>query len=266
MKTIIIKLGGSVITYKNSDPPSMNLELMRKISLVLKSSMDKLDIRFIIIHGAGCFGHILANNYEMTSPEWHPGKRDGAVKIRKSMESLNHSIVNCLTEVGLPAISFQTSSSCLLNNKQLVEFPLVLIEKFVNYGLVPVMYGDIAADVKTGIDILSGDQIISYLATKINPDLVLIGSDVDGVFSQDPSINPYAYKISRINSDKIQEITKGLSSSKYIDVTGGMAKKVTELLKIAKLGIPVCIFNAKNEENFEKILAGNENIGTWIYK
>ena len=57
---IILKLGGSVITRKEADKPTINHENLKRITReVAESTHQKL----IVVHGAGSFGHPLAKKY-----------------------------------------------------------------------------------------------------------------------------------------------------------------------------------------------------------
>ena len=58
----IIKLGGSAITDK-SKKYSYKKEIMSRLSTEIKKSNKEI----ILIHGAGSFGHILAEEYDLNS-------------------------------------------------------------------------------------------------------------------------------------------------------------------------------------------------------
>ena len=53
---------------------------------------------------------------------------------------------------------------------------------------MPVLYGDVVLDVEDKIKmaVLSGDQIVKYLAENLKPKKVVLGSDVDGIYNKDP--------------------------------------------------------------------------------
>lgn len=265
MKKIIIKLGGSVITYKEKFPPKVNFHYLKQLAKEIKIALSDAEHQMIIIHGAGCFGHIPAKKYELTKPKWHDNKKRGSVEIRILMEKLNKNVVDCLYKEGIPAIAFQASSGSILENKKLIQFPVRIIERYINHGLVPVIYGDISVDLVSGIDILSGDQILSYLAERINPDLVIIGTDVDGVFSENPHQYPEAKILPEINLRNLKNVISGLGGSSKTDVTGGMINKIKELLKLARQGIPTHIVNAK-KKTYPKALQLEPCIGTWVKK
>ncbi len=263
MRKILIKLGGSVITDKKQSPPKAKKEEIQRLAREISLSRQE-DMQLLIVHGAGCFGHIPAHQYRLTADNWHDEKRIGSVIIRQYMNELNTIVVSNLVEAGLAAIAFQPSAAAVLDQKKLQLFPVQILSMWMSYEIVPVLYGDVALDKQTGIDILSGDQIISYLTRFLKPDLVILGTDVDGVFSADPKQNPQAALISEINRENIDQVIQGLQGSQYVDVTGGMAQKVMELMSLAQDGCKIQIINATINGRLKQALSGNPCPGTWI--
>lgn len=265
MRKILIKLGGSVITEKQKFPPQARLDCIARLAKEIRAGWSP-SMQMAIVHGAGCFGHIPAHQYRMTDSQPHKDKVDGTVVIRQYMNELNTYIVSALVKAGLPAIAFQTSAAAVMENKNLELFSFPILKCWMDRGIIPVLYGDVAIDRTTGIDILSGDQIISFIAKFLQPDLVMLGSDVDGVFTADPKTNPQAQFISQINHQNLSEILQGLGGCQGIDVTGGMAQKVTELLKLTDQSASIQIFNAEIFGRLQAILQGQSCVATCIQK
>lgn len=61
-KLVIIKPGGSVITYKKSNQKKINRKHLDRLSEEIASALKKEKITMIIVHGAGLFGHIISKN------------------------------------------------------------------------------------------------------------------------------------------------------------------------------------------------------------
>ena len=76
---IIIKLGGSVVTYKDSPTPKARLSTIKNLSEEL-SKLHK-NYQLIIVHGAGSFGHPLAKKYRLTEGLEH---KDSLVGFSKT--------------------------------------------------------------------------------------------------------------------------------------------------------------------------------------
>lgn len=261
---IILKLGGSVITRKDSLTPTLDSSNLKRIAREISdSSYHKL----IVVHGAGSFGHPYAKEYaigsEINTPEELTRKIQGFSKTQNSVKNLNQLVCQYLIEQEIPAVSVQPSSFIQTRNKRIIKADMDLISKYLDLGFVPVLYGDVVLDrdSKIKMAVLSGDQIVKYLAENLKPDKVILGSDVDGIYDKDPKKYPDASLIKVVTSYEDLESTE---STQTVDVTGGMGGKLGELLELAKIGIESEIINASHDNNIKKALQGENGIGTLI--
>ena len=128
-------------------------------------------------------------------------------------------------------------------------------------GFIPVIYGDVVLDDELEICVISGDQLIQYLAVNLNPDRVILGTDVDGVYNKNPKTHEDAIFFEKFSSLEDLDTLEGTTN---VDVTGGMVGKIKELLSLADLGIESKIINAEVEDNIFKVLEDKEVKGTVI--
>jgi len=91
-----------------------------------------------------------------------------------------------------------------------------------------------------------------------------VGTDVDGIFDSDPRTHPGAHLISVIDESNEAFVRQGVGPSSSIDVTGGMMKKMGELIEAAKHGVSIVIFNLTVEGRLESLLRGESAICTKI--
>ena len=111
--------------------------------------------------------------------------------------------------------------------------------------------------------ILSGDQILQYVARFLVSDRVVLGTDVDGVYDKNPKTHDDAKLIEEVSS--IEEIIQ-VESTTNIDVTGGMVGKVNELLSLAEIGVDSEIINANRPGAIGDALQNKKVKGTKINK
>lgn len=260
---IILKLGGSVITRKEEETPTINHENLRRISKeIAESSQQKL----IIVHGAGSFGHPYARKYAIGDEikDKHDLKRKmlGFSLTHEAVNELNIIVSKHLRKQGIPSVPLQPSSFILTQNKRIKSADISLINKYLDLGFVPVLYGDVVLDLNPiKMAVLSGDQIITYLAGKLKPNRVILATDVDGIYDKNPKKYPDARLLETVTSkEKIKTEESG------VDVTGGMGGKVSELLNLLELGIESLIINANQKDNIKKVLNGEKVTGTTIEK
>jgi isopentenyl phosphate kinase len=256
----IIKIGGSVITDKTSETPKANMEAIERISSEISSVYLERKMPMIIVHGVGSYGHPIVKRTGLDKGMKEIYHYKNLLEIQRQLDKLNFMVTNSLIDNEIPAFSIQPSSSTIMNNRSLKSMDLTLVESLLVDSFVPVLYGIPAYDETQRCSILSGDDIISYMATNLKAEKILSATNVDGVFTSDPRKNANARIIGEINESNIGEVRSCLSGSTSTDVTGGMLKKVTELLNV---GIESQIINANVPGNIVRALRG-ERIGTII--
>ncbi|HHT19808.1 MAG: isopentenyl phosphate kinase [Euryarchaeota archaeon] len=263
---IILKLGGSIITRKDKTKPTLNPANLERIAQEISVAKIK---KLIIIHGAGSFGHPYAQKYGIGSVIKNDRelgrKKRGFALTQNSVKNLNHFVCHYLLKWGIPAITVPPSSFIKSNNKRIESANLEITEKYLEMGLVPVLHGDVVLDENEDIQmaVVSGDQIVTYLAEKLHPERIILGSDVDGIYNCDPNRHQEAQLLPVVKSMEDLEFLEG---ARTVDVTGGMAGKLGELLELARKGTPSEIINAGKKGVLLGALKGEKVKGTLITK
>ena len=261
-RPIILKLGGSAITRKEKALTPRIGVIKRLAKEIARAKVAPL----IVLHGGGSFGHPAAEKYRLTSGLDDPSQLIGFVETHEAMVSLNRLVVNALIENGVPALGMPPSSFMLMKQGKIQILGMKTLKEAINKGLVPVLYGDVAFDLEKGFNILSGDKIASFLATKLDARRIVMAVDVDGVFTDDPKIEPAAELIPRLTLDEIERLRAKIGGSRSPDVTGGMFGKISELADPVERGIEALIVNALKPDNIYRALRGGEVIGTKVAK
>ena len=260
---VIVKLGGSVITHKDESRPEVNSANLERLCDEIGDALEDTHFSLIVVHGAGPFGHVPAKKYALSEGLKSKDQIMGFSETHHAMGELNHKVVETLRNKGIPAVAFQPSAGGLLQNGELVEFPIHVVRKFLTAGLVPVSYGDVLIDIKRGCGILSGDHLVPYLAESMRVQRVILVADVPGIFDRDPKKDPDAKIIKVLGRKKLREI-KEIGTAKGIDVTGGMKRKLDELLHLADIGIESEIIGGLEKETLYRTLKGERGLGTII--
>lgn len=72
---------------------------------------------FVVVHGAGSFGHFEASQYGITKPNTpQQTLLEGFAKTRRSVTRLNHLVVSALIDAGIPAVGVSPFGSCYCHN------------------------------------------------------------------------------------------------------------------------------------------------------
>jgi isopentenyl phosphate kinase len=173
-------------------------------------------------------------------------------------------VVKSLLDAGEDAISLQPSSFTLARSSKIIEGYSRPVERALEAGMLPVVYGDVGFDLSQGCCILSTEEIFSFLANSLRPERIIMAGKVDGVFTADPNRDKSAKLIAEITRDNFPGVKKYLTSSDGIDVTGGMILKVQACLDLAKTGAVCEIISGLKPGNLEKALSGQRGLGTII--
>ncbi|HII07566.1 MAG TPA: isopentenyl phosphate kinase family protein [Methanotrichaceae archaeon] len=243
----ILKIGGSVLTDKTR-LESARMEEIERIATEIARHGSGL----ILVHGAGSFGHIHAKKYNLAerfSPE-------GVLETHRSVVRLNDLVVESLRRAGSRPVPVHPLSCTLLRDGRIDAMETEPVIEMVNNGLVPVLHGDVAMDRSIGAGIVSGDQLVSHLARTLKPEIVALGTAVDGVIFR-------GEVLAEVRREALPKIGSELGASAGVDVTGGMRGKLEELLDLADQGVESQIFNAEKAGQIERILMG-ERVGTLV--
>ena len=105
------------------------------------------------------------------------------------------------------------------------------------------------------------DTLSAIVAALIDADLLLLLSDIDGLFTDDPNTNPDARLIHVVEKLDDQLIQMGKSTSGSDVGTGGMASKLTAAKLASASGADMVIANGADFHNIHRIIQG-EDCGT----
>lgn len=261
-KLTVLKIGGSVITDKNGELSARTEIINRLAEEIKRAKLEEL----IIVHGGGSFGHPVAKKYGIKEGLKQENQKTGFAETHHVMTVLNGLFMDALIWHNFPSVSIAPSSCIVTKDGRINLFEETIIRSLLKMGISPVLYGDAILDSNLGFTIISGDQIVSYLARKFEAKKIVIGVDVDGLFDSDPkkTKNPSLYE--HLTLKELESKKSSIGASNSSDITGGMLGKINELTSAIEHGIPVSIINANKPNRIYKALAGSNVKGTLLEK
>lgn len=254
---LILKLGGSVVTHKDRPFTPHTDNIARLAVEIAEANAQPL----VVVHGGGSYGHPVATEYRISEGYMEPRQIIGFSKTHQAMVELNGIIVRELLDVGVPAFAVSPSSFVVTEGRRITGIDLQVVERLIESGLAPILYGDAVLDTLQGLAILSGDQLVVKLATGLGAERIILGSDVDGVFTDDPKLDEDARLIEELSLGKHGDVAK-IGDALDTDVTGGMFGKVIEAAEAVEAGIEVVLVNATVRGRVRAALKGENVIGT----
>ncbi len=127
-------------------------------------------------------------------------------------------------------------------------------------GVIPVVNeNDTVATYE--IEIGDNDTLSAIVASLVKADLLILLSDIDGLYTDDPRKNPNASYIDVVNelTDELMEMGKASTGSD--SGTGGMNTKLQAAKIAGSMGVDMVIANSRDIKVIHRILAG-QKIGT----
>ena len=133
------------------------------------------------------------------------------------------------------------------------------LERLLEAGAVPIFNENDTVSVEE-IKFGDNDTLAGLVAGLSQADALVILSDVEGLFAEDPRKNPAAERIATVN-EVTPELLALCGGSVSGVGTGGMATKVRAAAKAAEVGVPSVIVSGQRAGTLARALAG-EDVGT----
>ncbi|KAI9343490.1 amino acid kinase family-domain-containing protein [Obelidium mucronatum] len=251
--TYLIKLGGAAITAKDSNSfaliDSVIDSALLQVSRFLKET--KSQVRIAIVCGVGPFGHTNVIRYGIKEGVYTDLQKEGLQATKEACDYVGISVTESAKQMGLDAVFVPGYAIARQNHKEVSWFDTEYITNLLNQGKVPVTTGSMVPDSSLNWSVMSGDEFISQLTLALKPERIFLGTNVDGIFTCDPNLNPKeAELIPSIGSSNIKHVLRdSVSGSAAIaDVTGGMQGKLEKLAISIGLSTAI-VFNLSLENN-----------------
>ena len=253
---ILVKLGGSVITDKGSYRTFREEAMTR-----LAGEMSRAHQDIVLVHGAGSFGHVLAKKHRLQEGFHSPAQISGMAKVMLDVRDLNLQVMKALDLAGLPAASIPPSACVTLENGELARIDLETFSNYLELGIMPVTFGDVALDSERRFGICSGDQLMLVLAKRLRPERIIFCADVDGVFTADPNQDPQARLIENVERKTLGSLPR---TARHDDVTGSIYGKIERMLAMAAYSRTTMVINGTAPGRLEGALSGERVIGSYV--
>jgi glutamate 5-kinase len=126
----------------------------------------------------------------------------------------------------------------------------------VDEGVIPIINENDSVSFDE-IRIGDNDNLSALTAILWNADVLILFSDIDGVFTNNPKTDPAAKLIERVTNmeDLRSQITIGTTNSFG---TGGMGTKLEAAERLIEYGIPMILANGSHEKILEKLADGSK--------
>jgi glutamate 5-kinase len=263
-KRVVIKVGSGVISdHESGKAPlerGLSLKRIRSYARRIKAIVDAGYEVILVSSGAIMAGRERLN---LKRPHLDIPEKQACAAIGQS--SLIRSYERAFEKQGLKVAQILLGHDDLENRKRYLNVRHTL-EALLAHGVIPIVNENDSVTVDE-IKIGDNDTLSANVACMAEAHLLILLSDVDGLFTSDPlqvkkndSPAELISHVDRITS-RIEKLA-GKSSNPL--AVGGMYTKVQAAKKTMSYGIPTLIINGLKGENLKKVFAGSP-IGTLFW-
>ena len=265
LKRIVIKVGSSIITKRekrnNEWANELNANNVRLLARTIRQFVDRNCEVVLVSSGAIMAGRerLDLHRADLSIPE-----KQACAAIGQSY--LMHTYEKKFEKEGIKVAQILLGHDDLRNRKRFLNAKHTL-EALLEHKVIPIINENDSVTIDE-IKIGDNDTLSATVACLLNAQLLIILSDVDGLFSRDPSSKmregDAPMKIIEHVDCITQKIEKLAGGSKSKVTVGGMYTKILAAKQTMSFGIPTLIVNGFDKSIAEKIYKG-KSVGTLFF-
>ena len=252
VKRIVVKVGTSSLTYPNGTMHFSQMEkLVRQLAELTHQGYE------VVLVTSGAIG---AGVGLMNLSEKPKSVADKQAVAAIGQLHLMHLYQKFFSEYGKRIGQILLSKDDILNKKR-SQNARNTFDSLLAYGTIPIVNENDAVVVDE-IKVGDNDTLSAYVSQLIHADLLILLSDIDGLYTDNPRTNLNAFKLDEIDviTPEVLALAKGSGSSLG---TGGMSTKLTAAQIATKAGTHMIIANSFEPQILTRIMAC-EPLGTWF--
>lgn len=251
VKRVVIKIGSGVITT----PEGLNFAQLERLSEEM-CRLHQSGYEVIVVSSgsvAAGKGDLGISGRPQSIPLKQAAAAVGQSRLMRSYRSAFRSRGENVAQILLTRDD--------LSNRRRYLNARNTIMTLLEYGIVPIINENdtvVVDEIRFG----DNDNLSSMVASLVEANLLLILSDVDGLFDKDPGKHPDAALL-----HEVEHITPAIEAMAGETITslgtGGMVTKLKAAKRASRYGIGTAIINGLNAENLRRFFAA-EDIGTFF--
>lgn len=259
-KRIVIKIGSSSLQHaETGDLDYIKLELLvRELCDIRNQGKDVVLVSSGAIAAGKKAVHLKKDSMD----------RENAIALKQACAAVGQARLmmtyqKIFGEYNQVAAQILMTKNTIVDNLNRYNAHNTFSELF-KLGVIPIVNeNDTVATYE--IEIGDNDTLSAIVAALVNADLLVLLSDIDGLYTDDPRTNPKAEFIETVPKLTEEFMQMGKESTGSSVGTGGMNTKMQAAVIATKSGMDMVIANSNDLRVIHKLLEG-ENIGTLFLK
>lgn len=247
---IVIKLGTSTLAHHTGRLNIRRVEELCKVISDLKNAGNEIIMVSSGAIGMGV-GKLLLTERPTDIPTKQASAAVGQCELMYTYDKLFSEYNHTVAQILITGDDIEHSDRCQnfknTMNRLLELNAIPIINENDSIATHEIVIGD-------------NDTLGAIVATTINADLLIILSDIDGLFTSDPRKDNNAVMLHRVEkiTPEIEAMIGGAGSSLG---TGGMATKIKAAKMVNESGVDMIIANGKDPDILYDIMEGKD-VGT----
>ncbi len=252
-KRVVVKVGTSTLTYENG---RLNLRAVETLCKVLTDMQNSGKQMILVSSGAIGVGtgKLGLPSRPTTTHEKQAVAAVGQCELMFMYDKLFGEYNQAVAQVLL--------TRDVIDNEHTKQNVTNTLKTLMEMNIIPVINENdtVAIDELVGSNFGDNDTLSAIVATVAEADLLILMTDIDGLYDADPHQNPEARRIDRVTAitDELMGLAGGAGSKRG---TGGMQTKLQALKLTMARHIPGIIMNGAAPERLYDLFDG-ETVGT----
>ncbi len=245
-RRVVIKVGSAVMTTANGLNLEFIKELTDNIAQLLKNGQE------VVLVSSGAIAAGFKKIGLPAKPTAIPQKQAVAA-IGQSTLMQNYE--QAFDRHGIKVAQILLTRNDLANRRRYLNARNTLFT-LLNWKVIPIINENDTVVVEE-IQFGDNDNLSALISSVVQADLLIILTDIDGLYDQDPRQHDDACRISLV--EKIDaRLERAASRQPGVIGSGGMFSKIQAAKKAASVGIPTIIAHGLKPKIIERIFAGAE--------
>ena len=255
-KRIVLKIGSSSLMHK--DTGRLNL---RKIEQLVRTLVDLKNSGkdvILVSSGAIAVGRTAIGLHE--KPDELPVKQACAAIGQAKLMMVYQKIFAEYSAIAAQVLMTKATVTTDTSRKNAEN----TFNELLKLGAIPIVNENDTVstyEIKQVQTFGDNDRLSAIVTSIVGADLLILLSDIDGLYTDDPNTNPDARFISQVDRIDDDLLDMGKSTSGSNVGTGGMATKLIAARIATGSGADMVIANGNDIDNITKVMAG-EDVGT----
>jgi glutamate 5-kinase len=251
-KRIVVKIGTSSLTHKETG--HLNLAKLEKLVRVLTDLRNSGKDVILVSSGAIGVGRtklgLLSDSLSVSEKQACAavGQAQLMMIYQKLFSQYNQSVAQILM-TKITVVNDLNRHNAINTFNELLKLGVIpIVNENDTVSTYEIQFGD-------------NDRLSALVSSLVGADLLILLSDIDGLFTDDPNVNKDAKFIDIVTELSDTHMFMGKNTSTSNRGTGGMAAKLVAAQIATCSGTDMIIANGEDVSVIEKIMNG-DNVGT----